>query len=75
MITDPPTRRAVIEWTHFKRKAGVMLRGDEWYKFSERGLIREIRAYYASPQDPSLRCSRSAATTTRAAATRCPHHR
>jgi hypothetical protein len=55
VITDPPTRRAVIEWTHFKRKAGVMLRGDEWYKFSERGLIEEIRAYYASPQDPSLR--------------------
>jgi len=31
-----------------------MLRGDEWYKFSERGLIQEIRAYYASPQDASL---------------------
>ena len=55
VITDPATRRAVIEWTHFKRKAGVMLRGDEWYKFSERGLISEIRAYYASPQDSSLK--------------------
>ena len=55
VITDPPTRRAVIEWTHFKRKVGVMLRGDEWYKFSERGLISEIRAYYASPQDSSLK--------------------
>jgi hypothetical protein len=54
VITDPPTRRAVIEWTHFKRKAGVMLRGDEWYRFSERGLIQEIRAYYAAPQDQSL---------------------
>jgi hypothetical protein len=54
VITDPSTRRAVIEWTHFKRKAGVMLRGDEWYIFSERGLIAEIRAYYASPQDPAL---------------------
>jgi len=54
MIFDPATRRAVIEWTHFKRKAGVMLRGDEWYKFSERGLIQEIRAYYASPQDRTL---------------------
>ena len=31
--------------------SGVMLRGDEWYVFSERGLIEEIRAYYASPQD------------------------
>ena len=31
-----------------------MLRGDEWYKFSERGLIQEIRAYYAAPQDQGL---------------------
>jgi hypothetical protein len=32
---------------------GVVLRGDEWYVF-EPGtwLIREIRAYYASPQAP-----------------------
>ena len=29
-----------------------MLRGDEWYGFDrEIGLIEEIRAYYASPQD------------------------
>ncbi len=53
-IGEPETRRAVIEWTHFKRKSGVRLRGDEWYVFSERGLIAEIRAYYASPQDKSL---------------------
>lgn len=45
---------AVIEWTHWKRKAGTALRGDEWYVFCEKtGLIREIRAYYASPADPS----------------------
>ena len=32
-----------------------MLRGDEWYVFdADSGLIREIRAYYASPQDPIL---------------------
>ena len=55
VVCDPARRRAVIEWTHFKRKQGVILRGDEWYEFSERGLIEEIRAYYASPQDPSLR--------------------
>ncbi len=55
VICDPPTRRAVIEWTHFKRKPGVILRGDEWYVFSPRGLIQEIRAYYASPQDASLK--------------------
>jgi hypothetical protein len=55
VICDPPTRRAVIEWTHFKRKQGVILRGDEWYIFSPSGLIAEIRAYYASPQDASLK--------------------
>ena len=53
-IGEPETRRAVIEWTHFKRKQDTMLRGDEWYLFSERGLIQEIRAYYASPQDRGL---------------------
>ena len=55
VICHPPTRRAVIEWSHFKRKQGVILRGDEWYLFSPRGLIAEIRAYYASPQDPTLK--------------------
>ena len=55
VICDPPRRRAVIEWTHFKRKQEVILRGDEWYVFSARGLIEEIRAYYASPQDSALR--------------------
>lgn len=54
-IGEPESRRAVIEWTHFKRKQDKMLRGDEWYLFSERGLIQEIRAYYASPQDKDLR--------------------
>lgn len=50
---DPATARAVIEWTHVKTVDGVVLRGDEWYVF-EPGtwLIREIRAYYASPQAP-----------------------
>jgi hypothetical protein len=54
ILCQPETRQAVIEWTHFKRRQGTILRGDEWYVFSERGLISEIRAYYASPQDPSL---------------------
>jgi ketosteroid isomerase-like protein len=41
---------AVIEWTHWKRKAGTAQRGDEWYVFDPgSGLIREIRAYYAAP--------------------------
>ncbi len=55
VICHPPSRRAVIEWSHFKRAQGVILRGDEWYIFSPRGLIAEIRAYYASPQDGSLK--------------------
>jgi len=54
VLCDPALRQAVIEWTHFKRKDGKILRGAEWYIFSERGRIAEIRAYYASPQDPSL---------------------
>ena len=55
VLCDPTTRRAVIEWSHFKRRDGVLLRGDEWYVFSARGLIEEIRAYYAAPQDSSLK--------------------
>jgi hypothetical protein len=49
IVVDAPRLEAVIEWTHFKPKQGVYLRGDEWYLFSTRGLIREIRAYYACP--------------------------
>ena len=33
VICDPDTDRAVIEWTHEKTKLGVVLRGDEWYRF------------------------------------------
>lgn len=55
VVTDPDSARAVMEWTHFKTTDGTVLRGDEWYEFDpESGLIREIRAYYASPQDPDL---------------------
>lgn len=52
ILADAAKREAVIEWTHFKPKAGVHLRGDEWYVFSESGLIKEIRAYYACPAIP-----------------------
>ncbi|MGH8597218.1 MAG: nuclear transport factor 2 family protein, partial [Gammaproteobacteria bacterium] len=48
-IGDEATLRAVIEWTHFKPKLDAYLRGDEWYRFTEQGLITEIRAYYACP--------------------------
>lgn len=51
VIVDVERLEAVIEWTHFKPKQGIYLRGDEWYIFSERGLIREIKAYYAAPAD------------------------
>jgi uncharacterized protein GlcG (DUF336 family) len=55
VICDPATARAVIEWTHFKTAKGTVLRGDEWYLFDRAtGLIREIRAYYASPQEARL---------------------
>ena len=46
---------AVIEWTHWKRKTGTALRGDEWYVFdAETGRIKEIRAYYASSADQDV---------------------
>jgi hypothetical protein len=54
VLTDEPRQQAVVEWTHFKRNAGVILRGCEWYVFSGAGLIQEIRAYYASPQAGGL---------------------
>ena len=49
VLVDASRLEAVIEWTHFKPKQGIHLRGDEWYVFSPAGLIREIRAYYSCP--------------------------
>ena len=49
VIVDAERLEAVIEWTHFKTKAGIHLRGDEWYIFSKDGKIKEIKAYYAAP--------------------------
>ena len=55
IVADPMTGRAVAEWTHFKTYEDTVLRGDEWYIFDPTsGLISEIRAYYASPQDKTL---------------------
>lgn len=48
-------REAAVEWTHFKPNDGEHIRGAEWYEFDQSGKIREIRAYYASPRDPSLK--------------------
>ena len=56
LIVDPEKNEAVIEWTHFKTKLGITLRGAEWYSFdSKTGLIKELWAYYASPQDRQLK--------------------
>lgn len=50
VLVSHESNEAVIEWTHWKRKAGTAQRGDEWYVFDDQsGLIREIRAYYAAP--------------------------
>ena len=56
IIVDPEMDQAVIEWTHFKTKLGVTLRGAEWYLFAKHcGLIKEVWAYYASPQNKQLK--------------------
>lgn len=53
VLASSTAPEAVIEWTHWKRKLGTALRGDEWYVFDEAsGRIKEIRAYYAAPADP-----------------------
>jgi hypothetical protein len=51
LLVEPLSFQAVMEWTHFRTKHDTMMRGTEWYEFdAASGLIREIRAYYASPQ-------------------------
>lgn len=52
VLCAPSTATAGAEWTHFKTFQQTVLRGDEWYRFDpDSGLLTEIRAYYASPQD------------------------
>jgi catechol 2,3-dioxygenase-like lactoylglutathione lyase family enzyme len=46
LIGDQQSGQSVFEWSHFKPKAGQLLRGDEWYRFAPDGTIAEIRAYY-----------------------------
>ena len=56
IVVDADRNEAVIEWTHFKTKHDVVLRGAEWYEFDvESGLISELRAFYASPQAKELK--------------------
>ncbi len=51
LLIDAKKAEAVIEWSHFKTGQGTVLRGAEWVVFDkDSGLMREIRAYYASPQ-------------------------
>jgi len=53
LVVEPRSWQAVMEWTHFKTKKKQVLRGIEWYEHDPAtGLIKEIRAYYASPQAP-----------------------
>jgi SnoaL-like protein len=52
IAVDLDTNEACIEWTHFKPAQKSFLRGAEWYRFDDEGLILEIRAYYASPTHP-----------------------
>lgn len=55
LMIEPVSWRAVMEWTHFKTKKATLLRGIEVYEFDPAtALIREIRAYYASPQAGDL---------------------
>jgi hypothetical protein len=54
LAVDESRQVAVCEWSHFKRAAGVLLRGTEWYAFAADARISEIRAYYASPQAVDL---------------------
>ncbi len=55
MLIDTDKAEAVIEWTHFKTNQGTILRGAEWVVFDrDTGLMKEIRAYYASPQATGL---------------------
>jgi methyltransferase len=55
LSSDPTQAAVIIEWSHFKRAEERVLRGVEIYEFDPGSvLIREIRAYYASPQDSSL---------------------
>jgi hypothetical protein len=57
LVVVPAAWEAVMEWSHFKTAQGKLLRGIEWYELDPAsGLIREIRAYYATPQPAEGDC-------------------
>jgi hypothetical protein len=50
LLIDPAKGQAVIEWSNFTQGRNHVVRGTEWVLFDrDCGLIREIRAYLASP--------------------------
>ncbi|GAA2879203.1 nuclear transport factor 2 family protein [Nonomuraea rubra] len=51
VFADTEAGIGVAEWTGLKPGLGKVLRGAELYRFTEDGLIDEIRIYYASPRD------------------------
>ncbi len=56
LLVDEKKAEAVIEWTHFKTRQDILLRGAEWVIFdADSGLMQEIRAYYASPQAADIK--------------------
>lgn len=55
LVIDEGKAETCIEWKHFKTCQNRVLRGSEWIEFDRAsGLIKEIRAYYASPQDAEV---------------------
>jgi hypothetical protein len=54
MLCEAESRRAVIEWTMVSQGRCKVLRGSEWFRFSQCGLIQESRAYFAAAPDRQL---------------------
>lgn len=47
MLCEPESRRVVIEWAMVEQSPPAVLRGTEWFTFSQCGLIQESRIYFA----------------------------
>lgn len=54
LMVDPEAGQATAEWTAFKPGAGKAFRGVDLFHFSERGLISEVRVYYATPRNEHI---------------------
>ncbi|MBL6752567.1 MAG: nuclear transport factor 2 family protein [Nevskia sp.] len=53
MLCEPDSRRAVLEWSMVGNTRPGVLRGTDWYQFSQCGLIQELRTYFAAAPDPA----------------------